>query len=190
MGMSDFYGPADETANLQVLNHALDIGVNFLDTADMYGVGANEEFLAPFLAAHRDEITLATKFGIEYRANDPSYRAIRNDPAFIKSAVEASLRRLKVEVIDLYYMHRRGPVIPLADSVGAMAELVREGKVKHLGLSEVTAPNCARRTPCTRSLPCRRSGRSSAGTSSTARWARRPSSGLPSCRIRRSAGAF
>ncbi|GHE08282.1 hypothetical protein GCM10010339_56060 [Streptomyces alanosinicus] len=96
-----------------------------IDTADMYGVGANEEFLAPFVAAHRDEIILATKFGIGYRADDPAYRAIRNDPGYLRTAVEASPPRLNVEVIGLYYMHRRDPVIPLAESVGAMAELVR-----------------------------------------------------------------
>ncbi|WP_406164939.1 aldo/keto reductase [Streptomyces sp. NBC_00996] len=138
MGISAAYGQTDDAAARETLEATVEAGVTLIDTADMYGVGANEEFLAPFLAAHRDEITLATKFGIEYRADDPSYRAIRNDPAYIKSAVEASLRRLKVELIDFYYMHRRDPAIPLADSVGAMAELVREGKVKHLGLSGVT----------------------------------------------------
>ncbi|MGW1054773.1 aldo/keto reductase [Streptomyces sp. NPDC001118] len=138
MGISAAYGQTDDVAARDTLEATVEAGVTLIDTADMYGVGANEEFLAPFVAAHRDEITLATKFGIEYRADDPSYRAIRNDPGYIKTAVEASLRRLDVEVIDLYYMHRRDPGIPLAESVGAMAELVREGKVKHLGLSEVT----------------------------------------------------
>ncbi|MCX3062091.1 aldo/keto reductase [Streptomyces beihaiensis] len=138
MGISAAYGETDVAAARETLEATVEAGVTLIDTADMYGVGANEEFLAPFVAAHRDEITLATKFGIEYRADDPSYRAIRNDPGYIKRAVEASLRRLGVDVIDLYYMHRRDPSVPLADSVGAMAELVREGKVKHLGLSEVT----------------------------------------------------
>ncbi|MBO0518521.1 aldo/keto reductase, partial [Streptomyces beijiangensis] len=108
-----------------------------IDTADAYGRGANEEFLAPFVAAHRDEITLATKFALE-RTDDPHYRGLRNDPAYIRTAVEDSLRRLGVDVIDLYYMHRRVPSVPLAESVGAMAELVQAGKVKYLGLSEVT----------------------------------------------------
>ncbi|WP_369394194.1 aldo/keto reductase [Streptomyces sp. CG1] len=138
MGISAAYGQTDDVSARDTLEAAVEAGVTLIDTADMYGVGANEEFLAPFVAAHRDEITLATKFGIEYRADDPGYRAIRNDPGYIKTAAEASLRRLNVEVIDLYYMHRRDPGIPLAESVGAMAELVREGKVKHLGLSEVT----------------------------------------------------
>ncbi|MFD8146513.1 aldo/keto reductase [Streptomyces sp. NPDC059708] len=137
MGMSEFYGDTDETAARATLDAALAAGVTLFDTADVYGRGANEEFLAPFVAAHRDEITLATKFAIE-RSDDPAYRGIRNDPAYVREAVEGSLRRLGVDVIDLYYMHRRDPAVPLAESVGAMAELVREGKVRHLGLSEVT----------------------------------------------------
>ncbi|RSS35882.1 aldo/keto reductase [Streptomyces sp. WAC08241] len=140
MGISEFYGATDEAAARDTLDAALEAGVTLMDTADIYGNGANEEFLAPFLAAHRDEVVLATKFAIERRADDPSYRGIRNDPAYIRSAVENSLRRLGVETIDLYYMHRRDPEVPFAESVGAMAELVREGKVRHLGLSEVTGP--------------------------------------------------
>ncbi|MFI9290612.1 aldo/keto reductase [Streptomyces gardneri] len=140
MGISEFYGDTDEAAARDTLDAALEAGVTLIDTADIYGNGANEEFLAPFVAAHRDEITLATKFAIERRADDPSYRAVRNDPAYIKRAAEDSLRRLGVETIDLYYMHRRDPEIPFAESVGAMAELVREGKVRFLGLSEVTGP--------------------------------------------------
>ncbi|WP_418956878.1 aldo/keto reductase [Streptomyces tritici] len=137
MGISEFYGETDEAAARDTLDAALAAGVTLIDTADSYGRGANEKFLAPFVAAHRDEITLATKFAIE-RSDDPAYRGIRNDPAYIRQAVEGSLRRLGVETIDLYYMHRRDPAVPLAESVGTMAELVREGKVKHLGLSEVT----------------------------------------------------
>ncbi|MFI0939377.1 aldo/keto reductase [Streptomyces sp. NPDC021020] len=140
MGMSEFYGDTDEAAARETLETALAAGVTLFDTADMYGIGANEEFLAPFLAAHRDEVTLATKFANERRADDPTYRAIRNDPPYIRQAVDASLRRLGIDVIDLYYMHRRNPDVPLAESVGAMAELVAAGKVRHLGLSEVTGP--------------------------------------------------
>ncbi|WP_328860463.1 aldo/keto reductase [Streptomyces sp. NBC_00306] len=139
MGMSEFYGDTDETAARETLEAALEGGVTLFDTADVYGRGANEEFLAPFFGAHRDEITLATKFAIE-RTDDPQYRAVRNDPAYIRQAVDASLARLKTEVIDLYYMHRRDPGVPLDESVGAMAELVAAGKVRHLGLSEVTGP--------------------------------------------------
>ncbi|MDX3227529.1 aldo/keto reductase [Streptomyces sp. ME19-01-6] len=138
MGISHAYGQTDVAAARDTLEATVEAGVTLIDTADMYGAGANEEFLALFVAAHRDEITLATKFGIERRADDPGYRGLRNDPAYIKRAVEASLRRLNVEVIDLYYMHRRDPAVPLAESVGAMADLVREGKVRYLGLSEVT----------------------------------------------------
>ncbi|WP_405597224.1 aldo/keto reductase [Streptomyces sp. NBC_01410] len=137
MGMSEFYGETDLAAARDTLEAALDAGVTLFDTADVYGRGANEEFLAPFVGAHRDEITLATKFAIE-RTDDPRYRAVRNDPAYIRTAVEESLRRLKTDVIDLYYMHRRDPAVPLAESVGAMAELVERGLVRQLGLSEVT----------------------------------------------------
>ncbi|MEU0128998.1 aldo/keto reductase [Streptomyces sp. NPDC006289] len=138
MGISEFYGDTDEAAARDTLEAALEAGVTLFDTADVYGSGANETFLAPFVGAHRDEITLATKFAIERSDTDPNHRAVRNDPAYIRQAVEASLRRLGTDVIDLYYMHRRDPLVPLADSVGAMADLVREGKVKQLGLSEVT----------------------------------------------------
>ncbi|WP_069172660.1 aldo/keto reductase [Streptomyces griseus] len=137
MGISEFYGDTDETAARDTLEAALECGITLFDTADAYGRGANERFLAPFVGAHRDAITLATKFGIE-RTDDPGYRGVRNDPAYIREAVEASLRRLDTDVIDLYYMHRHDPRVPLAESVGAMAELVAQGKVKHLGLSEVT----------------------------------------------------
>ncbi|MFI8252808.1 aldo/keto reductase [Streptomyces filamentosus] len=140
MGISEFYGSTDEAAARDTLDAALEAGVTLIDTADMYGSGANEEFLAPFVAAHRDEIVLATKFGIERDPGNGAGRGIRNDRAYIRQAVEGSLRRLGTDSIDLYYMHRRDPAVPLAESVGAMAELVAEGKVRHLGLSEVTGP--------------------------------------------------
>ncbi|WP_328948448.1 aldo/keto reductase [Streptomyces sp. NBC_00184] len=138
MGMSEFYGDTDEAAARETLETALAAGVTLFDTADVYGSGANEQFIAPFVGAHRDEIVLATKFAIERRDDDPHYRGVSNDPAYIRKAVENSLRRLNTDVIDLYYMHRRDPSVPLAESVGAMAELVEQGKVKQLGLSEVT----------------------------------------------------
>ncbi|MDH6110402.1 aryl-alcohol dehydrogenase-like predicted oxidoreductase [Kitasatospora sp. MAP12-15] len=138
MGMSEFYGPTDTSEALATLEAALEAGVTLFDTADVYGSGANEELIGPFVRAHRDQVVLATKFSIERKADDPHYRGIRNDPAYIRSAVDASLRRLGIDVIDLYYMHRRDPAVPLAESVGAMAELVQAGKVRHLGLSEVT----------------------------------------------------
>ncbi|MEU0132506.1 aldo/keto reductase [Streptomyces sp. NPDC006296] len=138
MGISEFYGDTDEAAARDTLEAALEAGVTLFDTADVYGSGANETFLAPFVAAHRDAVTLATKFAIERSDTEPNYRGVRNDPAYIRQAVEASLRRLGTDVIDLYYMHRRDPLVPLAESVGAMADLVHAGKVRQLGLSEVT----------------------------------------------------
>lgn len=138
MGMSDFYGDADQAEATATLHRALELGVTLFDTADMYGLGRNEELLAPFVQANRDRVFLATKFGIVRRADDPTYRGVSNDPAYIRQAVDASLRRLGVDHIDLYYMHRRDRSVPLAESVGAMAELVVAGKVRYLGLSEVS----------------------------------------------------
>ncbi|MEU4030160.1 aldo/keto reductase [Streptomyces anulatus] len=139
MGMSEFYGDTDERSARDTLDAALEAGVTLFDTADVYGRGANEEFLAPFVGARRDEITLATKFAL-VRSDEPGYRGVSNDPAYIRTAVEASLRRLNTDVIDLYYMHRHDPAVPFAESIGAMAELVRQGKIKQIGLSEVTGP--------------------------------------------------
>ncbi|MGP8302094.1 aldo/keto reductase [Streptomyces inhibens] len=140
MGMSFAYGPTDADEARATLERALELGVTLYDTADMYGMGENEKFIAPFIQAHRDEVVLATKFAISPDPDDPTKRTIRNDRPYIRQAVEGSLRRLGVDEIDLYYMHRRNPDVPLEESVGAMAELVAEGKVKHLGLSEVTGP--------------------------------------------------
>ena len=139
MGMSFAYGPSDADQSRATLERALELGVTLYDTADVYGLGENERFLAPFLRAHRDEVVLATKFALSLDHVDPTKRTIRNDPPYVRQCVEASLQRLGVEVIDLYYMHRRDVNVPIEETVGAMAELVREGKVKHLGLSEVTA---------------------------------------------------
>lgn len=143
MGMSEFYGSTDETEAVRTLHHALDIGVTFLDTADMYGGGANEELLGRTLRERRDEVFLATKFGI-LRTDDPHARPVRGDAPYVQAAVEASLRRLGTDVIDLYYMHRVDLDVPVEETVGAMAELVAEGKVRHLGLSEVTADELRR----------------------------------------------
>jgi aryl-alcohol dehydrogenase-like predicted oxidoreductase len=136
MGMSEFYGPTDDEESIATIRRALDVGVTFLDTADMYGHGQNEELVGRAIRDRRDEVQLATKFG---NRRDGERRWIDNRPEWIREACDASLRRLGVERIDLYYMHRRSPDVPIEESVGAMAELVREGKVQHLGLSEVTA---------------------------------------------------
>ncbi|WP_225821098.1 aldo/keto reductase [Streptomyces naphthomycinicus] len=139
MGMSFAYGPTDAGQARAALDRALELGVTLYDTADAYGAGDNERFLSPFFRAHRDEVVIATKFALAIPPDDPTKRIIRNDAPYIREAVEASLKRLGVDVIDLYYMHRRDVNVPVEETVGTMAELVREGKVKHLGLSEVTA---------------------------------------------------
>lgn len=138
MGMSFGYGPSDGDASRATLERALELGVTLYDTADAYGAGENERFLSPFFKAHRDEVVIATKFALSIPPDEPTKRIIRNDPPYVRRAVEASLSRLGVDVIDLYYMHRRDVNVPIEETVAVMADLVREGKVKHLGLSEVT----------------------------------------------------
>jgi aryl-alcohol dehydrogenase-like predicted oxidoreductase len=136
MGMSEFYGPSDEQESTATIQRALDLGVTFLDTSDMYGAGHNERLVGKAIAGRRDEVQLATKFAI--RRND-GRRWIDNSPEWVHEACEGSLRRLGVDRIDLYFMHRRNPDVPIEESVGAMAELVEQGKVGHIGLSEVNA---------------------------------------------------
>lgn len=138
MGMSEFYGAADEAESVEVIHRALDLGVTFLDTADMYGRGHNEELVGRAIRDRRDEVVLATKFGI-VRTEDPARRGIDGSPAYVKKAADASLQRLGVDHIDLYYLHRRDPAVPIEETVGAMGELVAEGKVGRIGLSEVSA---------------------------------------------------
>jgi len=139
MGMSTSYGPADEQESIATLLRALDLGINFWDTADVYGNGANEELVSRVLAANRDRIFIATKFGFRASPDDASGSGegyIDGSPAYVKQAAENSLRRLKVETIDLYYAHRVAANTPVEETVAAMADLVREGKVRYLGLSE------------------------------------------------------
>jgi aryl-alcohol dehydrogenase-like predicted oxidoreductase len=139
MGLSEFYGePLSNAEAEKVLDAALERGVNFIDTADMYGSGRNEEQISGFLARRRKDVVLATKFAL-IRTPDGGWGGLSNDPDYIKQACDASLKRLKIDVIDLYYMHRRDPNVPIEDSVGAMASLVKAGKVRALGLSEVSA---------------------------------------------------
>jgi aryl-alcohol dehydrogenase-like predicted oxidoreductase len=136
MGMSEFYGPTDESEAIATLERALELGVDFWDTADAYGIGANEELLARVLKTRRREVVLATKFAIVRDKSDPRARSISGRPDYVRSACEASLRRLGVDHIDLYYQHRVDPETPIEDTIGAMAELVKQGKVLHLGMSE------------------------------------------------------
>jgi aryl-alcohol dehydrogenase-like predicted oxidoreductase len=142
MGMSEFYVGGSETESIATIHHALDRGVNFLDTADMYGWGKNEELVGRAIADRRDEVLLATKFG-NVRGPNGEFLGVRGDPEYVRSACEASLKRLNVEVIDLYYQHRVDQTVPIEDTVGEMSRLKEEGKVRFLGLSEA-APRTIR----------------------------------------------
>ncbi len=135
MGMSEFYGPGDESESTRTIHRALELGINFLDTADVYGLGRNEELVGKALRDRRHQAVLATKFG-NVRGKDGSWLGVNGKPEYVRSCCEASLRRLGVDVIDLYYQHRVDPETPIEETVGAMAELVRQGKVRYLGLSE------------------------------------------------------
>jgi aryl-alcohol dehydrogenase-like predicted oxidoreductase len=141
MALTPVYGDVDDTKSLATLNHCLDVGVTFIDTANIYGGGENERLIAKLLRDRRDEVTLATKFGItgnpaDARTGQPP---VRGDAAYVRQCIDESLQRLNTDVVDLYYMHRRDPTVPFEETVGAMADLVTAGKVRHLGLSEVTA---------------------------------------------------
>ncbi|GHE31288.1 aldo/keto reductase [Streptomyces vinaceus] len=142
MGMSHGYGATDDAESVATLHRALDLGVTLLDTADFYGSGHNEELIGRAVAGRRDEVVLATKFGFANRLGEPTL--VRGDAAYVRQACEASLRRLGVDHIDLYYQHRVDPKVPIEETVGAMAELVRAGKVRHLGLSEAGAQTVRR----------------------------------------------
>jgi len=135
MGMSEFYGSGDDEESIATIQRALDLGMDFLDTADVYGLGRNEELVGRAIRGRRSEVFLATKFGIVREAAGP-LRGVNGKPEYVRSCCEASLRRLGVDVIDLYYQHRVDPATPIEETVGAMARLVAEGKVRHLGLSE------------------------------------------------------
>ncbi|GAB3445874.1 aldo/keto reductase [Actinophytocola sediminis] len=143
MGMSKVYGPSDDDESVRVIHRAIELGVTFLDTADVYGVGHNEELVGRAIRDRRDEVELATKFGIREVVGGGEVR-VDGSPEYVHAAVDRSLARLGVDVIDLYYLHRRDPDVPIEDTVGAMGELVAAGKVRHLGLSEVSADTLRR----------------------------------------------
>lgn len=138
MGMSDFYGSKNDVESLQVLDRAIELGITFWDTADMYGPYTNEELVGKALKKHRQAVTIATKFGIVRDPNDPTKRGINGRPEYVRSSVEGSLKRLGTDVIDLYYLHRKDPDVSIEETVGAMGQLVKEGKIKGIGLSEVS----------------------------------------------------
>jgi aryl-alcohol dehydrogenase-like predicted oxidoreductase len=173
MGMSEFYGPRDDAESIATIHRALDLGVDFLDTADMYGPYTNEELIGRAIRGRREGLVVATKFGI-VRGDDPKARAINGRPEYVRSCCEGSLRRLGIETIDLYYQHRVDPATPIEETVGAMADLVRQGKVRWLGLSEA-GPETLRRASAVHPI--------AAVQTEYSLWSREPEDGvLAACR--------
>jgi aryl-alcohol dehydrogenase-like predicted oxidoreductase len=174
MGMSAFYGDRDDDESVRTIHRALELGVTFLDTSDMYGPHTNEELVGRAIAGRRDEVVLATKFGIKLDPEDPSKRGVDGRPEYVRACIEGSLRRLGTDHVDLYYQHRVDPDTPIEETVGAMAELVQEGKVRYLGLSEA-GPETLRRAMAVHPI--------SALQTEYSLWSREPEEEiLPTCR--------
>ncbi|MCW2967855.1 MAG: aldo/keto reductase family oxidoreductase [Solirubrobacteraceae bacterium] len=174
MGMSAFYGDRDDEESVRTIHRALDLGVTFLDTSDMYGPHTNEQLVGRAIADRRDEVVLATKFGVKMDPDDPSKRGVDGRPEYVRECIEGSLRRLGVDHVDLYYQHRVDPNTPIEETVGAMGELVSEGKVRYLGLSEA-GPETLRKAMATHPI--------SALQTEYSLWSREPEDEiLPTCR--------